>query len=139
MWELIGSNISAVFAIAGTIVGALLSFISTYILKKYDMKHRLLEKVLDKRIESHESVLGLAKTMRIMVLAPVENVELNRYPKMLSSRDSFEAWLNDVSQIVNQHSSWLSTTLVRELGLLQDYLVNLHLFLQDVHTNITPK
>lgn len=54
MEQIIKDNASAIFALLGTLAGATLTFVGTWILQSQEARNRLLEKVLDKRIQAHE-------------------------------------------------------------------------------------
>lgn len=120
-------NASAIFALVGTIAGAVLSFFATWLLRKRELKLRLLEKVLDRRINAHEAVIGLSKKLRYMTDIDSDEgrgVE-RRFPLVLRTKTDWTDWLLHFSTVVNESSTWLSNGVTRELYLLQDYQTNL--------------
>ncbi|MDQ1557551.1 MAG: hypothetical protein QOD32_611 [Pyrinomonadaceae bacterium] len=141
MEPIIRENISAIFALIGVIAGGLLSFLGTWLLKKRELKLRLWEKVLDRRIEAHEQIAQLSKSLCTMrsLGKPEESGELARAPAFMFSKGHFEEWYKYYSQTVGGNSTWLSTELTRELSLLQDYIVNLYEFLRPIDPNLYPE
>ena len=53
---LLRDNISAVFTLAGVMVGALLSFWSSSTLRREESRLRVTEKILDRQIQAHEEI-----------------------------------------------------------------------------------
>lgn len=135
---------AATFGFAGTVtgavIGALVTLLATWGQSKRELRSRLWEKVLDRRIEAHERVIMFAKTMRTMVTLGYEEApgELARAPAALMSYDGFNEWYLQFYEASNLGSTWLSTELTRELNLLQDYLVNLDLFLRRIKPDASP-
>jgi len=122
MEKIISENITVVFAILGTITGSIFTFIGTWILQYQNAKYRLLEKVLDKRIEAHEKILAISKYLRqFHSLGYLEKEgELARTPVIMSSLDSFNDFLSKFSQTNFDNSSWLTIEVNREINLIQD-------------------
>jgi hypothetical protein len=141
MEQIIRDNISAIFALLGTIAGATLTFVGTWILKNREAKTRLLEKVLDRRIQAHENVIELSKMFRVMTsLGYTENDgELARTPVVMASRDSFNEFFSKFSHTGNESTTWLTTEVTREYNFVQDYLINLYEFLRDTDSNLFPE
>lgn len=134
--DFLSSNASALFALAGALVGAFASFISTWILSHRELRLKLREKILDRRIEAHEKIIDLSHSLRTMVaLGGLDTEgELARAPSILSSQEAFDAWFLYFYDTMSSTSNWLRNDLVREINLLQDYVVNLNEFLRDVPT-----
>ena len=65
--NILSDNIVAVFALLGTIIGASLTFLSSWFLAGRETKLRLREKLLDRRIEAHEQIILLTPTIRTMI------------------------------------------------------------------------
>jgi hypothetical protein len=109
MLEIIKHNIPAVFAIIGAISGALISLFGTWVLKKTELRLRLWEKILDHRIQAHEQVIELARTIRVVnALEQSANV---RTPHVLNSREQFELWYSEYIELFGIASTWLSNNL----------------------------
>jgi len=141
MEQIIKDNASAIFALLGTLAGATLTFVGTWILQSQEARNRLLEKVLDKRIQAHEKVIELSKLLRqITSLGYAEkDGELARTPVIMLSHESFDDFLLKFSQAGAESSTWLSTGVTRELNFVQDYFVNLYEFLRDVQPDKFPE
>jgi hypothetical protein len=141
MIQLFQDNITAVFALIGTFVGATLSFVGTWILHKNEVKAHLLEKVLDRRITANEQVIQLAQSMRIMVSLgrTDEDGELERTPNILTAKETFEEWIQMFTQTCCLAMTWLSTDLTRELNFVQDYTVTLYEWLRPVNSEKFPE
>jgi hypothetical protein len=128
MIDFIEKNSAAIFTVLGFIIGALVSFIGNWLLKKKELVLRLREKVLDKRIQAHENIIQLSISIRTMNILGFENKqgELSRMPYMFSSRKHFDEWYMLYNELTATSTTWLSTELTRELNLFQDYIVNLY-------------
>lgn len=128
MIDFIQSNASAVFALSGAIAGALITAFFAFISKSREVKLRVAEKIIDKRITAHESTLRLCKTIRTMVLLGGKDHEgdLKRTPCILQSRENLDTFLFEFTNIQNEADSWLSTPVLKELSLFLDYFVNLN-------------
>lgn len=127
MNELLANHASALFALFGTLAGAGLSFVSTWILKKRELKLRLTGKVLDRRIEAHERITLLVQPMRTTVYFGYDESEheVARTPGILSSPEQFNQWYTRHYLSIAQSMTWLTSEVRRELNLFQDYIVNL--------------
>lgn len=130
----IDENASAIFALAGALGGGLLSFIGALLLKKREFSLAVSSKILDRRIDAHEKVIALATEMRVMVgLGGVtESGEVRRSPQIMMSRETFEDWFTRFTKLSMEGTSWLSTSTKREVNFVQDYLITLHLYLENV-------
>jgi hypothetical protein len=127
MAKFLAEHASALFALAGIVIGAGLSFLRAWVMKGREMKLRLREKVLDRRIQAHEQVIELVKPMRTMVLLGYreDGGEMARTPAPLQSAEAFEQWHSNHYSAVRTSTTWLATEVKRELNLFQDYIVNL--------------
>lgn len=134
MWKFFETHATAIFALLGTLVGGITSFIATWGLKRSELRLRLREKILDKRIDSHERIINIIKPMRTMVVLEKHDAssEFIRAPIIFKDREAFEEWYFSFSSTVNQYSTWLTIEVTRELYYAQDYLVNLHEFLKKI-------
>ena len=141
MEQIIKDNASAIFALLGTLAGATLTFVGTWILQSQEAKNRLLEKVLDKRIQAHEKVIELSKFLRQMTSLGYAEKDggLARTPVIMMSHESFDDFLLKFSQSGADSSTWLSTEVTRELNFVQDYFVNLYEFLRNVQSDKFPE
>lgn len=125
-YELIQSR-DTHFAVLGAIGGFALTYLSSFLIKKREFDLKVWEKLLERRIKAHESMLVLAGEMRIMEALGGEDEmgEIARAPKIMMSRDSFKDWFEKFTLENVAHSAWQSTSAKRELYFIQDYLVNL--------------
>ena len=141
MEQIIRDNISAIFALVGILIGATMSFIGTWTLQNKEAKTRLLEKVLDRRIQSHENVINVSKLLRVMISLGYDGSdgELARTPSVMVSQDSLNDFLLKFCQTINDSSTWLSTEVTREIYLVQDYLINLNELLRNVKPEKFPE
>lgn len=141
MQQIVQDNANAIFAILGTLVGAALTFLGTWFLQSQQAKQRLLEKVLDRRIQAHENVIELSKLLRIMFSLGYSEAdgELSRAPSVMESPESFNDFLSRFSHVGADSSTWLSTEVTREFNFVQDYLVNLYEFLKNSSSDKFPK
>lgn len=118
---------SAIFALLGIVIGGLLGILGNVILSEKELRLRLLEKTLSRRIEAHESIIELSKSLRaVHGLDYLDaNGELARFTAIMRTRAEFNQWWQTFYETFYRSSTWLSTNVQRELNLLQDYLVNL--------------
>ena len=132
--EFINSHASAIFVLLGALGGGLVSFLSSWLLKKRDYNLRLWDKLLERRIKAHENVIAVALEMRVMLGlgATEEGGEVARAPQVLRSKEDFERWFIRFTQLSMEGSTWLTTEAKRELNFVQDYFVTLHQNLTDV-------
>jgi hypothetical protein len=88
----------------------------------------LWDKLIERRVNAHEKVIGIALEMRVFVLFDGidSKGETKRYPKILHSEDIFNEWLCKFAEIGNNSSTWLSIHTKRELNYTQDYLLTLN-------------
>lgn len=109
--EFIDSNASAVFGLLGALGGGLVSFLASWLLKKREYNLRLWDRLLERRIKAHENVIRVALEMRVVV--PLgeteENGEAARAPQVLRSREDFNQWLIQFTQLTLEGSTWLTT------------------------------
>jgi len=64
MEEFLTSNTSAIFAIAGAILGSSITGFLSYLSKTKEARLRLIEKVLDKKLDAHESLINIVGLIR---------------------------------------------------------------------------
>lgn len=134
--EFLSKYSTALFTLAGALLGALASFLTASVMAQKEIRLRLREKLLDRRIEAHEHVIDLSHSMR--AVRPLGGLdaegELARTPAVLISKEVFDDWFNHFYQTMTTTSTWLGMSLIHELNLLQDYVVNLNEFLRQVPT-----
>lgn len=140
MYEFLVAHASILLATGGAVGGALISLFVGWILRKRDYDLRLWERLLDRRLKAHESLIDIALEMRVMVaLGTVdEQGEVLRVPKALVSKEAFNRWFDRAINNGVAGSTWLATNAKREANFLQDYLVTLHLHLQSVPSQAYP-
>lgn len=131
MIDFINQNSNAVFALIGAFGGGLISFFSSWMIKKRRFTLRLWDKLLSKRIKAHEDVIAMALEMRIMVALGGfdENNEVVRAPKLLQSKEEFENWFIKFTELTLNGRTWLTTETKKEVNFVQDYLVTLHQYI----------
>ena len=61
---LVGAVLAATIALVSVFVGANLTFLSAWIMRNRDLKLKLWERFIDRRIAAHESVVTIALKMR---------------------------------------------------------------------------
>jgi hypothetical protein len=125
------TNSSAVFGLLGALGGGVLSYIATSLHKRREFDLQIWSKLFDRRIAAHEKVIALAVEMRVMVvLGGVDSRgEVRRSPQVLFSKEQFEEWFTRFTQLSLEGTTWLSTSTKREVNLVQDYLITLHMHL----------
>ncbi len=123
----LNSNTAAIFALIGTIAGAGISIVGSLLINDKSLQLRLKEKVIDRRIDAHEKIIHLSKSIRTMVSLGHEDEkgELARYPVIMTSVKGFDEWGTYFYDTISSCSTWLSIDVTRELNLFQDYIINL--------------
>lgn len=118
----------AAYALTGVGLGAMLTFLVNWLLKRQEVRLRLIERIMDRRIDAHENAIRLAKAMRTTtsVGGVDSDGELVRAPTMFRSLSEFQGWFATHSALFGEISTWLSPKITRELNFVQDYLVNLN-------------
>jgi hypothetical protein len=111
----------------GAILTGGFALLNSWVMRNRDLNLKLWERFLDRRITAHETVVGLALKMRFMCpLGPVHGGEVVRAPQVMLSKEAFDEWLAEFSQSSVPATTWLSTSVKRELNFVQDYLVTVH-------------
>jgi len=126
----LANNAPAIFALAGVIFGTLATGFINYMSVTKEMKLRLTEKLLDKKLEAHESLLNIVVLIRTMVLAGGEDRigELKRHPLIMDSTKNMNDFLDQFNAVHNTAERWLSSPIKREVSFFLDYFVNLNEF-----------
>lgn len=130
-WEVL---ITPALSFIGVIIGSFLAFLSSSFLKKKETRLKISEKILDKKIESHEDVLKLAKLLRSTISDNNFNseMELITYPLILANKENYLDWKINLYNKANNNSHWLSQNVHKELFFIQDYFINLDKTLENV-------
>lgn len=118
---------TAMFALSGVVVGALIPAIFNLFSITKETKLRLIEKVLNKKLEAHEHLITVANQMRTMVAlgGPDQDGELKRTPALMETQENFSNFLVDYTVMQTKCDRWFNSKLKREMSLFLDYLVNL--------------
>lgn len=135
MENLLIENASAVFAIVGALVGSIVTGVFGYYGKSREVKLKLAEKIIGKKLDAHEKIIDFANVMRVMCVVegvPVDK-ELPRYPAFLHGKESFDKLWNELGEIQSQSERWLSAELKREIYFSIDYLVTLYKWVEQVN------
>lgn len=128
MDEFLIKNASAIFALIGAILGTTITGTITYATKTKEAKLRITEKLLDKKLAAHESLINLVSIIRTSVIlgGEDENGELNRCPVIMQNRKNMDDFLALFNKVHNESDRWISSHLKREVSFFLDYFVNLN-------------
>lgn len=128
MEEFLVQNASAIFALSGATLGALISGVISYATKTKEAKLRITEKLLDKKLEAHESLLSIVSWIRTMVLLGGEDGEgeLKRCPIIMESQKNKNEFIEAFVSVQNRCDRWFSASVKREISFFLDYFVNLN-------------
>ncbi|OBT08550.1 hypothetical protein A9264_04770 [Vibrio sp. UCD-FRSSP16_10] len=121
MAELLIKNASAVFAILGVLLGAIVTGLFGYFGKSRETKLKLAEKIVDKKLDAHDQIINLANSMRTMcvVEGDHEGTELPRYPALFANRHQFDDFLSYLSQVqAHQNVGYQQSSSVNCVSLL---------------------
>ncbi len=132
--KIVEENISVFTALIGVIIGAVLNNFVNWKLKTKETKLKIIEKLIDKKINAYEEVLKIVKTLRAMHSTGLADKDLNLigYPVVLKNKNEFKKFHLDFSSIANDHSHWLDIKIIRELFFIQDYILTLKINLENV-------
>lgn len=136
METFINGNIN--LALLGVIIGGLLSFFATWILQKKETTLRVTERILDHRIEAHETFGKFATTLGITdQIGYYENdpAKVIDAPWFMESEEQFKKMMNDNQNLYKSYRFWLSTEVGNYLGLLGVYFTELHRVLSHTSTD----
>jgi len=119
---------TALFALSGVLLGALITGAIDYFSKTKETKLRLAEKLLDKKLQAHEHLITVASQIRTMVLLGGADAdgELKRTPYIMESQNNMENFMVEFTKMQTESDRWLSSKLKREMSLFLDYFVNLN-------------
>lgn len=126
---------SAIIALSGVIIGALINNFFNWNIKRRETQLKLIEKQVDKKIQAYENVLTIAKALRMVITTykTDSNSNLITYPSVLENKNNFSELIHSFSSIVNTYSHWLDIETIRELYFVQDYLATLSQSVENVN------
>lgn len=119
--------IAPLFTLLGVLIGTILSFITSWFLKSRETKLKISTQLIEKKIEAHEKILTLAKSMRATVSLDKVNAENEyiTYPLIFCDKVNFQDWRSSFFLITNEYSHWLGSNVIHEIFYIQDYITNL--------------
>ena len=112
-------------AFLGALVGAFGGLIIAALTPWFKYSFILNEKIAEKRITAHESVMNLASEMRVTSVVNDQSGILTRCPVPMLSQESFDQWQVHIYKTTAPGRTWLSEDVRRELDFLQNYFYNL--------------
>ncbi len=129
-----------VFSLASTLIaGLIIAFVTTFYLKKKDERTRVAGVILEKRINSEQTILDFLENASFTVEMPRKSSQelhelmvahkLNlphgpnlQYAKVFSSNAAFQEFFRAFEQQVSRNKLWLSEEVRFHLELMQAYL-----------------
>lgn len=144
MGESIDPGLATIVASGIALIGAALGFIASqaveYLRISREAKVRQKEKMMDRMIAAHESVISLADSMMsVSILEDVHDLPNNmdmpvRGATVVMSLDTFEEWWGSQFSSTYARHVWLSINTLREINFVQDYLTNIHSLIKTMGT-----
>lgn len=127
------TNASAIFAITGAVIGATLTGLINYFSKTKDVKLRIIEKLIDKKLLAHEKIINLIQKIRTMrhLGGFDENNDAKRCPIVMYSHENMDNFLDDYMTTIKESERWLSAPLKQELNFFVDYFNTLRHWAQN--------
>jgi hypothetical protein len=127
----VATLVAAGLALAGVIIGLVVSQVIEFFRISREAKIRQKEKIVDRIIAAHEAVIEAADTM--MTTALLDNVENLpddadnpvRGVGIVTSVQLYENWMFLFKRVHSQQM-WLSSKVLKEVYFTQDYSVNLY-------------
>ncbi len=129
-----------IFSLASTLIaGLIIAFVTTFYLKKKDETTRVAGVILEKRINSEQTILDFLENASFSLEMPAKNrgvlyelmsaheLELPhdphlQYARVFSSNASFHEFFRSFEQYVSRNKLWLSQEVRFHLELMQGYL-----------------
>ena len=102
---------------------------------------RQKEKIIDKRITAHETIIELSESMIAAVMpdikmeVPEDTEKPIRAVGVLWEKSMFENWWSNIFYSCYRHHMWLAPKPLKELNLIQDYIVNLNRIISQIDDN----
>ena len=124
MSDFIATNATAIFTLVGVALGAIATGASNYLVKSKESKLRLIEKLLDKKLQAHDEFITLISIVR-------QIVELDRFndrgerlslPIVARSKDELADFQVKYMSFLINNERWLSLRLKRECNIFLKYL-----------------
>ena len=129
-----------IFSLASTLIaGLIIAFVTTFYLKKKDERTRVAGVILEKRINSEQTILDFLENASFTIEMPKKNsrelyelmaahdLELPhgpnlQYAKVFSSNNEFQEFFRAFEQQVSRNKLWLSKEVRFHLELMNAYL-----------------
>ena len=124
-------QITDFIGIIGIIIGSLLTFLMTYILKNSDNKWKLNEKVISKRIQAHESLQYFINELNLTVGYKISDRKVRTCVKIFSDPDIFLEWNNQFTIFISKNFIWFSQSILEEIQFFNEYLEALRKYFAD--------
>lgn len=135
--------LAGIIGACGALIGVLISQLLEVFRQNRGFAIRQKEKIIDKRIEAHESILDLCESMIVVTMPegvinydlPEDTEKPIRGIAILNTEDIFDKWWAEIFYNCYRKHVWLSPKVLKELNLFQDYLVNLKIILSQLNAD----
>lgn len=127
----------ALIGLAGVIMGGLIIFLTNYFTKTKETQLRILEKIFDKRIKTHEDTLQVSQKLRTTLSLNKTDRDGNAltYPAILHAPEILNDFKGLFYENTNSNVHWINIELFRELNYIQYYIETLTIHLQNIAVN----
>jgi len=131
--------IAGIFVLSGVFVGAICTFIFTFvkdiIINRYNVKNKIRQQLIEKRLEAYDKIMLLTKEMRVTFNTYQLNSEneYKTYPLIFTDKNQYDKWRATFTYICNEYSHWLNKEVIHEIYYVQDYICNLDKRLKDIN------
>lgn len=127
-----------IIAALGTLFGVVVSQILEIIRQNLGFRKQQKGKIIDRRIDAHESALNLADTMMTVVMPETAEYFSDKLERpvrgvaVLNNKSIFENWWAETYYSCYKKHVWLSPKCLKELNFIQDYIVNLSIIMSNL-------
>ena len=130
-----------IIALSGVLLGGVISFLTAYLIKSKEVKLKIVEKIIDKRIVAHEDILKISQRLRSTISLGKTDSEGNivTYPSVLHSPETLDDFKGVFYDLINPNIHWINIELNRELNYLQDYIASISIQLENIPSEKYPE
>lgn len=123
--EIIKENPGVFYTILGTMIGAVVSFLSTYFFQRREIKWKLDEKIISKRILEHEILLKFITELNLTIGFDTTENKVRTCVGIFRSPDLFMEWNNRFTFFISKAFIWFSKPILEELFFFNGYIETL--------------
>jgi hypothetical protein len=111
----------------GIIIGSVITYFFGIKLKKNEMRLKIVEKFVDMRIRAHETIHDFSRQIMMTSTDGDKDIDgiIISFPLFLIDDNTFYNWKTQFITILRENAHWVNSETMKELNLMQEYLLNL--------------